>query len=87
MTSTGFEGRWRSSRNGRHENANERSGRLCPALNICPTQAKIGLEWATRPSIGLSSRAQSRDLLQWGARTQGLTRSFSPAAFHSAASA
>ena len=38
----------RSSQNGRHENANERREDLVQRSN-CPTQAKTGLEWATRP--------------------------------------
>jgi len=37
---------WRLSRNGQHENANERREDFVQRSN-CPTQAKIGLEWAT----------------------------------------
>ena|SRR5436190_20498874 len=39
---------WRSSRNGRHENAKGKPADFVPQSN-CPTQAKTGLEWATRP--------------------------------------
>ncbi len=39
---------WRSSRNGRRENAKERREDFVQRQN-CPTQAKTGLEWATRP--------------------------------------
>src|SRR2546430_17269356 len=38
----------RSSQNGRHENANELREDFVQRKN-CPTQAKTGLEWATRP--------------------------------------
>src|SRR5712692_9680830 len=38
----------RSSRDGRRENANERREDFVQ-LSIRPTQAKTGLEWATRP--------------------------------------
>jgi hypothetical protein len=38
---------WRSNRNGRHANANERREDFVQLSN-CPTQAKSGLEWASR---------------------------------------
>src|SRR5271157_173883 len=37
---------WRSSRNGRRENANERREDFVQPSN-CPTQDKVGLQWAT----------------------------------------
>jgi hypothetical protein len=46
MTSPAVWGSWRSVRNGRHENAKERREDFV-RLYSCPTQAKIGLEWAT----------------------------------------
>src|SRR6266446_9368811 len=41
---------WRSSRSGRHENANERREDFVQPSN-CPTQAKAGLEWAIGRSL------------------------------------
>ncbi len=45
---------WKSSRNGRHENANEREESSAQPSN-CPTQAKTGLECATRREITVRS--------------------------------
>ena len=44
----------RSSQNGRHDNANERREDFVHRQN-CPTQAKTGLEWGTRPIHSSSS--------------------------------
>jgi hypothetical protein len=57
-------GAWRSSRNGLLENANERRGDFVQRSN-CPTQAKTGLEWATRLSKGAKGGAPCRALLGW----------------------
>ena len=54
-------GGWRSSQNGRHENANERQADFVQRWNG-PTQAKTGLEWATRlrHQIWIGDAAQIR---------------------------
>src|SRR5216684_8946586 len=49
----------RSSQNGRHENANERREDSVQQSN-CPTQAKTGLEWATRPLHSVQKDADLR---------------------------
>jgi hypothetical protein len=45
---TGTRDAWRSNRNGRRQGANEQREQSIQR-SCCPTQAKTGLEWATRP--------------------------------------
>src|SRR5579864_7751047 len=43
---------WRSSQDVPRANANERREDFVQQWN-CPTQVKTGLEWATRPAVGM----------------------------------
>jgi hypothetical protein len=76
----------RSSRNGRRESGNEQREDFVQPSN-CPTQAKNGLEWATRPLLTTPARngAPRRDVVddiptsrnaseKWGTREKWHTR-------------
>src|SRR5260221_13591448 len=56
-----------SSRNGQDENADEGREDLVQSSN-CPTQAKIGIEWATHPYSGFRGLLRSRGRRDYGGR-------------------